>query len=153
MLSPLITPFLWFNGTAEEAARFYVSLFPESRILDEMRSPVDTPGAPAGSVLTIDFELAGQHVTGLNAGPHYPFTPAFSFVIHCEDQAEIDYYWSALTEGGRESQCGWLIDRFGLSWQVVPRYLAELLRPAKAMKAMMGMNKLSVPELKAAAQS
>lgn len=123
-----IVPCLWFDGTAEEAATLYTSLFPDSRIDGVSRSPADNPSTPKGAVLTVDFTLAGQNFIGLNGGPAFPFTEAISFTIDCEDQAEVDRYWDALIEGGGSpSQCGWLKDRFGMSWQVVPRVLPELL--------------------------
>jgi predicted 3-demethylubiquinone-9 3-methyltransferase (glyoxalase superfamily) len=108
-----VTPFLWFNGQAEEAARFYVSLFPGSRIERVTRSPADTPSGPAGMVLTVEFTLAGTRFVGLNGGPQFPFTEAISFQIACRDQAEVDRLWAALAEGGSEVQCGWLKDRWG----------------------------------------
>ncbi len=150
--APHIAPFLWCNGTAEQAAHFYCSIFPNSRILGDFRSPVDTPDAPANTVLTIVFELDGLHFTALNAGPHFPHTPAISFVVRCEDQPEIDRYWAALTaDGGKEGQCGWLVDKFGMSWQIVPDRMSELLSHPKAMHAMMKMHKLIIADLEAAA--
>jgi predicted 3-demethylubiquinone-9 3-methyltransferase (glyoxalase superfamily) len=152
-----ITPFLWFDGQAEEAARFYVSLFPDSRIGRVTRSAAETPAGPAGMVLTVEFTLAGTRFIALNGGPQFPFTEAVSFQIACADQAEVDRLWSALTDGGAEGQCGWLKDRWGLSWQVVPTRLHELLgdpdpaRARRAMEAMLTMKKLSVPELERAA--
>src|SRR5262249_9270522 len=114
-----ITPFLWFDGTAEEAMNFYVSIFPNSRTLGVTRYGESGPG-PKGSVMTAAFVLNGQEFTALNGGPTMAFTPAISFVVHCETQAEVDEYWVKLTVGGQEGQCGWLTDRFGVSWQVVP---------------------------------
>lgn len=152
-----ITPFLWFDGQAEEAARFYVSLFPDSLIERVVRSPADTPSGPAGMVLTVEFTLSGIKLIALNGGPQFPFTEAVSFQIACADQAEVDRLWDALKEGGSEGQCGWLKDRWGLSWQVVPTRLHELLsdpdasRSRRAMEAMLTMQKLSVPELERAA--
>jgi predicted 3-demethylubiquinone-9 3-methyltransferase (glyoxalase superfamily) len=152
---PKIHPFLWFDQEAEDAANFYVSVFPNSKILNAVRNSGGAPG-PKDSVLTVDFELDGQRVTALNGGPVYHHSPAFSFVIDCEDQAEVDYYWDKLLEGGRASQCGWLDDRFGLSWQVVPRALFETIGGpdaagrARAMDAMMQMVKLDVAKLQAA---
>ena len=152
-----ITPSLWFDGQAEEAARFYTSLFPDSRIENVSRSPADNPSTKAGEVLLVTFTLAGQPFTGINGGPQFPFTEAVSFQIDCEDQAEVDRYWEALVEGGGEhGQCGWLKDRFGLSWQVVPReigaYLAgpDAAGASRAMEAMLRMQKLDVAELRAA---
>ena len=151
--SPRITPFLWFDKNAEEAVDFYLSVFKNSRRLDDLRSPDDN-AAPKGSVLTVAFELDGQKFTALNGGPVFKFTEAVSFVVRCEDQAEIDYYWSKLTEGGgQEIQCGWLKDKFGLSWQITPARIAELVKTPKAMQAMMGMKKLDIAELERAGQS
>lgn len=152
-----ITPFLWFDGQAEEAARFYVSLFPDSRIDRMVPSPADTPSVPAGSVILVEFTLAGTRYVGLNGGPGVAFTEAVSLHIDCEDQAEVDRYWAALSEGGRVIQCGWLQDRWGLHWQVVPTRMHELLndpdpaRARRAMEAMMGMEKLVIAELERAA--
>jgi predicted 3-demethylubiquinone-9 3-methyltransferase (glyoxalase superfamily) len=152
-----ITPCLWFDGQAEEAANFYVSLFPDSRIDKVSRSASETPSGPKGMVLTVDFTLRGQRFVGLNGGPEFNFTEAISFMVDCEDQAEVDRYWDALVEGGGEhGPCGWLKDRFGLSWQVTPMRLYELLEgpdPAaseRAMQAMLKMGKLDVAELEAA---
>ena len=152
-----ITPCLWFDGDAEEAARFYVSLLPDSRIASVSRSPADNPSTPAGGVLLVGFTLAGQPFTGLNGGPGFPFTEATSFVIDCADQAEVDRLWDALIEdGGSPSQCGWLKDRFGVSWQVVPRQLGEMLgdpdrvRAGRAMEAMLKMSKIDVAEMRRA---
>jgi predicted 3-demethylubiquinone-9 3-methyltransferase (glyoxalase superfamily) len=152
-----ITPNLWFDRQAEQAAEFYVSIFPNSRILGTTRYPEGAPG-PAGEVMTVDFELDGQRFTGINGGPHFTFDEAVSFLVPCADQAEVDRYWDALLEGGgTTSQCGWLKDRFGLSWQVVPDGMDELLadadpeRAQRAMQAMLGMVKLDVAALQAAA--
>ena len=145
---PKITPFLWFDDQAEEAASFYVSLFEGSRVVDVTRY---------GEVTIVSFELAGQRVTALNGGPTYRFTEAFSFAVDCEDQAEVDRLWAALTDGGEEGPCGWLKDRYGLSWQVVPQGMEEILgdpdpaRAERAVKAMLGMKKLDVAALRAAA--
>ena len=156
----IITPFLWFDTQADEAAEFYVSLFPNSRVLSTTPAPQGTPDSSAGDVLTVEFELDGVRFTGLNGGPHFHFTEAVSFVIDCADQAEVDRHWDALlADGGEESQCGWLRDRFGLSWQVVPRRLNELLsdpdpgRSSRAMQAMLGMVRLDVAALEAAADA
>jgi len=147
-----ITPFLWFDGNAEEAVNFYCSVFKNSRRLDKMDSAVDTT-VPKGKVITISFELDGQAFVALNGGPNFKFTEAISFMIRCENQDEIDYYWSKLTaDGGSEVQCGWLKDKFGLSWQVVPSQIAELVASAKGMEAMMRMKKLNIEELKRANQ-
>ena len=130
-----ITPCLWFNGQAEEAAKFYVSLLPNSRIDQIYRSPADTPSGPAGTVLTVEFTLAGTGYLGLNGGPQFTFNEAVSFQIHCDTQAEVDRLWTALTKDGTEVACGWLKDRWGLSWQIVPRRLSELLSDPDAGRA------------------
>lgn len=157
-MSDKITPCLWFDGEAEEAATFYTSLFPDSRVDATHRSPADNPSGRKGDVLLVQFTLSGRSYTALNGGPQFPFTEAVSLEIHCQDQAEVDRYWHALiADGGSEGQCGWCKDRFGLSWQVVPRRLGELLsspdRPAaqRAMQAMLKMTKLDVAALEAAA--
>lgn len=147
-----ITPFLWFDSNAEEAADFYCSIFPSSRKLGELRSSADTPSGPKGMVLTVSFELDGLNFTALNGGPGFPFTQAVSFVVRCDTQAEIDNYWSKLTSRGKEIQCGWLVDKFGLSWQIVPERLSELIKHPKAMQAMMKMKKLDIAELERAAR-
>ena len=151
---PAIIPNLWFDGQAEQAAEFYVSVFPRSRVVEVTRYPEGAPG-PAGSVMTVLFELDGQRFVGINGGPQFTFDEAVSFQIDCADQAEVDHYWDALTAGGEESQCGWLKDRFGLSWQVVPRGMEEVLadpeRGQRAMQAMFGMRKLDLAALRAAA--
>jgi predicted 3-demethylubiquinone-9 3-methyltransferase (glyoxalase superfamily) len=152
-----ITPSLWFDGNAEEAAEFYVTLLPDSRVNNVWRAPADNPSTPAGAVLVVDFALAGQPFTAINGGPQFPFTEAISFVIDCEDQGEVDRLWTALIDGGGSSgQCGWLKDRFGLSWQIVPRQLGELLgdpdreRAGRAMEAMLKMSKIDVAALRRA---
>ncbi len=151
-----IIPNLWFDTEAEQAAQFYVSVFPDSRILGSTRYPEGAPG-PTGSVMTVEFELDGQRFVGINGGPQFPFTEAVSFQITCETQDEVDRYWEALTAGGEESVCGWLKDRFGLSWQVVPTGMEELFadpdpqRAQRAMQAMLGMRKLDLAALRAAA--
>ena len=148
-----ITPFLWFDSNAEQAVEFYLNVFPNSRRLSELRTNYDGP-MPIGSVLTIGFELDGLKFTALNGGPHFKFNEAISFVVSCDTQAEIDAYWARLTaDGGAEVQCGWLKDKFGLSWQIVPARLPELVRDPKAMQAMMQMKKLDIAELERAAQS
>jgi predicted 3-demethylubiquinone-9 3-methyltransferase (glyoxalase superfamily) len=149
---PRISPFLWFDSNAEEAVNFYLSVFKNSRRLTELRNTGDAPG-PKGGVLTIAFELDGQHFTALNGGPIFKFTEAVSFVVRCDNQEEVNYYWSKLSEGGAESQCGWLRDKFGLSWQVVPARISEYIKNPKAMQAMMQMKKLDIAELERAAQS
>ncbi|MGM0783993.1 MAG: VOC family protein [Pseudomonadota bacterium] len=152
-----ITPCLWFDGQAEEAARFYVSLFPDSWIDRVVRSPEDTPSGPSGMVLTVEFTLSGSRFVGLNGGPQFPFSEAVSFQIDCADQAEVDRYWAALSDGGNEGQCGWIKDRWGLSWQVVPRRLHELLsdsdpdRARRAMERMLKMTKIVIADLECAA--
>jgi predicted 3-demethylubiquinone-9 3-methyltransferase (glyoxalase superfamily) len=152
-----IVPFLWFDGKAEEAAKFYVSVFPNSR-LDDVGHYGDEGLAEEGSVMTVSFELNGQEFIALNGGPEYQFTPAISFVVNCETQAEVDRYWDALTaDGGKPVQCGWLADKYGVSWQIVPTVLGELLtdpddeKSGRVMKAMLGMIKLDIAGLQNAA--
>jgi predicted 3-demethylubiquinone-9 3-methyltransferase (glyoxalase superfamily) len=149
---PRITPFLWFDSNAEEAVDFYLSVFKNSRRLDDFRTVDDSTG-PDGKILTIAFELDGQRFTALNGGPTFKFTEAISFVVRCDSQQEVDDYWAKLSAGGSEVQCGWLKDKFGLSWQIVPARLPELLKHPKAMAAMMQMKKLDIAELERAAQS
>jgi predicted 3-demethylubiquinone-9 3-methyltransferase (glyoxalase superfamily) len=149
---PRIAPFLWFDSNAEEAVNFYLSVFKNSRRLDEVRNTDGTPG-PKGSILTIAFELDGQKFTALNGGPMFKFTEAISFVVRCDSQQEVDEYWSKLSAGGSEIQCGWLKDKFGLSWQIVPARLPELIKHPKAMQAMLKMKKLDIAELELAAKS
>ena len=152
-----ITPFLWFDTQAEEAARFYTSVFPNSRILNTARYGDAGPG-PKGSVMTVEFELEGQRMIALNGGPQFKFTEAISLSVDCKDQKEVDHYWSRLSQGGQESMCGWLKDRYGLSWQVNPTILGKMLSdpdPKKAkrvMEAMLKMKKIDIAALKAAAQ-
>ena len=152
-----ITTFLWFDNNAEEAANFYVSIFKNSKILNTARYGEVGPG-PKGSVMTIEFQLDGQEYTALNGGPHFKFTEAISLVIHCQTQEEVDYFWEKLSEGGQKVECGWLKDKFGLSWQVVPDILLELIQDAdsqksqRVMKAMMKMKKLDIKGLKEAAE-
>ena len=151
-----IAPCLWFDGQAEEAAKLYTSLFPGSRIVSVSRYGDAGPG-PKRSVMTVQFRLAGQDFIALNGGPQYRFTEAFSLQIACEEQAEVDRLWSALSDGGSEGRCGWLKDRWGMSWQIVPRRLHELLadanpdRARRAMEAMLRMSKLNITELERAA--
>jgi predicted 3-demethylubiquinone-9 3-methyltransferase (glyoxalase superfamily) len=153
-----ISPFLWFENQAEEAANLYVSLFDDAEITDVSRYPEGTPG-PAGQVMTVSFRLAGQEFTALNGGPQFPFTEAVSFVVHCKDQDEVDRLWARFTEGGEPGQCGWLKDRFGLSWQIVPDRLTELLgdpdpgRANRAMQAMLQMQKIEIKVLEDAADA
>lgn len=155
-----ITPFLWFDNQAEEAVNFYCSVFSEapggktSKIGSVARydeAGAKASGRPAGSVMTASFQLEGQEFIALNGGPHFKFTEAISFVISCENQGEVDYYWNKLSEGGQESQCGWLKDKFGLWWQVVPAILSKLLSDPKksqrTMQAMMPMKKLIIADL------
>jgi predicted 3-demethylubiquinone-9 3-methyltransferase (glyoxalase superfamily) len=151
-----IVPSLWFDTRAEEAANFYVSAFKNSRILNVTHYTEAGPREP-GLVMTVEFELDGQRFVGLNGGPEFTFDEAVSFQIDCDDQDEIDYFWKTLSEGGEEGPCGWVRDRFGLSWQVVPRGMDEVFndpdpeRAARAMKAMLAMGKLDIAALKAAA--
>jgi predicted 3-demethylubiquinone-9 3-methyltransferase (glyoxalase superfamily) len=150
-----ITPFLWFDSQAEEAMNFYLSIFRNSKILTVNRYGDAGPG-PKGTVMTASFLLDGQEFVALNGGPQYKFTPAISFVVNCESQADVDDMWDKLSAGGREDQCAWLQDKFGVSWQIVPRVLIELLNdpdPAKAqrvMAAMMKMKKIDIAALKQA---
>ncbi len=150
---PRISPFLWFDSNAEEAVAYYLSVFKNSRRLDEFRRTADDPSGRKGSVITVAFELEGQRFTALNGGPMFKFNEAISFVVRCDNQQELDEYWSRLSEGGIEVQCGWLKDKFGLSWQIVPARLGELIKSPKAMEVMMRMTKLDIAELERAAQS
>jgi predicted 3-demethylubiquinone-9 3-methyltransferase (glyoxalase superfamily) len=157
MVMAKVFPCLWFDGDAEEAANFYVTLLPNSHVDNVWRSPAETPAGPAGMVLTVDFTVAGQQLQGLNGGPQFKFTESVSFVIDCEDQAEVNRLWEALTaNGGEPGPCGWLKDRYGLSWQIVPRRLGELVndpdpeRARRAMEAMLTMSKIEVAELERA---
>ena len=158
MTNQKITPFLWFDNQAEEAAQFYMSVFKNSKILHVSRYGDGGPG-PKGSVMVVNFQLAGQEFTALNGGPRFKFSEAFSFVVNCENQQEIDEYWGKLTSGGgEESMCGWLKDKFGFSWQIVPTALGTLMSqndPKKAnrvMEALLKMRKLDIAKLKAAAE-
>jgi len=150
-----ITPFLWFDQQAEEAASFYTSIFPNSKINKVVRYPEGSPG-PAGSVMTVEFQLEGQPFVALNGGPHFKFTEAISFVVNCQTQEEVDHYWEKLPADGGEVQCGWLKDKFGLSWQIVPTMLIELLdgpdpeKSGRVMKAMLTMKKLDIAALRQA---
>ncbi|MBL0161457.1 MAG: VOC family protein [Bryobacterales bacterium] len=146
-----ITPFLWFNDNAEEAAEFYLSVFPQSKKLNELRSTGVGPW-PAGKIATITIELMGQPMTFLNGGPAQTFTPAFSYSVACQDQAELDLYWDKLLAGGKHMACGWLTDKFGLCWQIVPAHIGALLKNPKAMAAMMTMVKFDIATLEAAAK-
>lgn len=148
-----ITPFLWFDNQAEEAMNFYVSIFKNSKALRLLRYGDAGPG-PKGSVMTAEFQLEGQEFVALNGGPQFKFTEAISFVVNCETQEEVDYFWEKLSEGGAKSRCGWLEDKFGLSWQIVPTVLVEMYQdkdPEKSqrvMNAMMQMDKLDIKKLK-----
>ena len=152
-----ITPFLWFDGNAEEAVNFYCSVFKDAKAGEAVRVGKNGPG-PEGSVITAPFELFGQKFTALNGGPHFKFNEAVSFVVNCEDQDEVDYYWNKLSEGGQPSRCGWLKDKFGLSWQIIPEALPKLLgdkdpaRAGRAMQAMMKMDKIDIATLRKAAE-
>jgi predicted 3-demethylubiquinone-9 3-methyltransferase (glyoxalase superfamily) len=153
---PKITPWLWFDTEGEEAASFYVSIFPKSRITDISRYGSAGP-RPEGTVMTVSFELDGLQFVALNGGPEFTFNEAISFQVDCKDQDEVNLYWSKLAEGGEEGPCGWLKDKFGVSWQIVPAALPRLLgdpdpaRAQRAMKAMLGMKKIEIEELERAA--
>jgi predicted 3-demethylubiquinone-9 3-methyltransferase (glyoxalase superfamily) len=150
-----ITPFLWFDNNAEEAVKFYVSIFKNSKIGKIARYGEAGPG-PKGTVMTVSFELAGQEFVALNAGPQFKFTEAISFVVNCQSQKEVDDFWEKLSEGGEKVQCGWLKDKFGLSWQVVPTVLAKMVsdpdrkKSQRVMKAMLQMKKIDIARLKQA---
>jgi predicted 3-demethylubiquinone-9 3-methyltransferase (glyoxalase superfamily) len=146
---PRITPFLWFDNNAEEAVNFYLSVFKNSRRLEVQPNG---SGVPA-DILTIAFELDGQKVTALNGGPLFKFTEAISFVVRCDSQEEVDDYWAKLSAGGSDGQCGWLKDKFGLSWQIVPARLPDLIKKPAAMQAMLKMKKLDIAELERAAKA
>jgi predicted 3-demethylubiquinone-9 3-methyltransferase (glyoxalase superfamily) len=150
--SPRISPFLWFDSNAEEAVEFYLSVFKNSRRISELRNPGPAPGPPGG-ILTIEFELDGVRFTALNGGPDHRFNDAVSFFIRCDSQQEIDYYWEKLVAGGSEIACGWLRDKFGLCWQIVPAQILELLKNPSAMTAMMNMTKLDIAALEQAGKS
>jgi len=151
-----ITPNLWFDTEAEQAADFYTAVFPNSRVVNKTHYPEGAP-REAGTVMTVDFELDGQRFTGINGGPEFKFDEAVSFLINCKDQEEVDYYWEKLTDGGQEGPCGWVKDRFGLSWQVVPEGMEDLFadpdpeRAQRAMQCMLQMRKLDIAELRRAA--
>jgi len=155
-----ITPFLWFDDQAEEAVKFYTSIFKNSRIGNIARydkASEKVSGRPAGSVMTVEFQIEGQEFSALNGGPEFKFTEAISFVVNCTTQAEVDKYWKKLSAGGKEVQCGWLKDKYGVSWQIVPTVLSELLsakdaaKSQRVMKAMLKMVKLDIKKLKNAA--
>lgn len=153
---PRITPNLWFDAEGKDAAEFYVSVFPNSEITNVTYYGDAGPGS-AGTVMTVDFVLDGQEYTAINGGPLFTFNEAISLLVNCADQDEVDYYWTKLSEGGEEGQCGWLKDRYGLSWQVCPVGMGEVLsdpdteRAQRAMQAMLGMKKIDVAALQAAA--
>lgn len=156
IVSNRITPCLWFDGNGEDAAKFYTSVFPNSRITSIMRWG-EGGHAPAGTVLTVEFELDGMQFLALNGGPQFKFTEAVSFQVFCKDQAEVDHYWDKLSEGGETSVCSWLKDKFGLSWQIVPAMMPEIFRSGdqkkidRVMQAMMQMTKLDIATLEKAA--
>jgi len=153
---PAITPFLWFDKEAEDAAKFYVSIFPNSKITVTSRYGEAGPG-PRGSVMTVGFDLDGKPFTALNGGPNFKFNEAVSFLVHCKDQAEVDYYWEKLGAGGTPNVCGWLKDKYGLAWQITPDVLMEIIqdkdqaKSQRVMKAMMGMKKIDIAGLRKAA--
>jgi predicted 3-demethylubiquinone-9 3-methyltransferase (glyoxalase superfamily) len=155
---PAITPALWFDNNLEEAAEFYISIFPNSKIEQIERYTDAGPGTP-GDVVSATFVLDGNRFVGIDGGPQFRFTEAVSFMVSCKDQQEVDYYWNRLVDGGEESQCGWLKDRYGLSWQIVPDRLVELVndpdpaRAAAATKAMLGMRKIVIAELEEASKN
>ena len=156
MIRQKIKTFLWYDNNAEEAARFYCTLFKDSKVIKVTRYPEGSP-APAGTVMTVEFQLAGVQFVALNGGPHFKFTEAISLSVDCESQAEVDDLWSKLTQEGQPSQCGWLKDKYGLSWQIVPLVLLELLsgqdaaKSARVMQAMMKMTKIDIAALQRAA--
>ena len=154
-----ITPFLWFNDQAEEAAKLYVSIFKNSKILNISRygpEGAEASGRPAGTVMVVKFELEGQEFMALNGGPHFKFTEAISFVVNCDTQRDVDDLWEKLSEGGQQGPCGWLKDKYGLSWQIVPTALGEMLsdkdatKSQRVMKAMLQMHKIDIEALKSA---
>ena len=160
--SQKITPFLWFNNNAEEAVRFYTLIFKKSKVLKVARyheAGENAAGRPKGSVMTIEFDLEGQRFIALNGGPHFKFNEAVSFVVNCKTQAELDRYWKKLTAGGKQVQCGWLKDKYGVSWQIVPTILGKLLsnkdsaKSERVMQALLKMKKLIIKRLQAAAKS
>jgi len=155
---PKVTPWLWFDTEGEEAAEFYTSVFPNSKIVEVTRYGSAGPRAE-GTVMTVTFELDGQRIGALNGGPDFTFNEAVSFMVECDDQDEVDHYWYALSEGGEEGPCGWLKDRYGLSWQIVPKALRELLddpdreKAQRVMGAMLQMGKIEIAELERAAEA
>ena len=151
VVQPKISPFLWFDGRCMEAARFYVSVFPNSRIIGDE----ELEAGPAEGNSFVEFEIEGMRFSAVDGGPMHQFTPAISFVVQCDSQEEIDYYWNALSEGGAQEQCGWLRDKFGVSWQVVPSALGELMErnPAAVMEALLQMEKIEIAKLREASLS
>ena len=149
--TPKVHPFLWFDGQAEEAARFYVSVFPDSRMLKVER----VSSSPGEGAAVVEFEIGGQRFGAVDGGPMYKLTPAISFVVSCDSQEEIDHYWDRLSEGGTQSQCGWLEDRFGVSWQVVPAALGELMEgnSERVMEALLTMQKIDIEQLRQASKA
>lgn len=151
-----ITPFLWFDREAEEAAKFYTSIFKKSKIKKVTRAPRDNPSGPKGAVLVVDFQINGQDITAMNGGPGHPPTDAFSLSVLCDTQKEVDHYWKKLTQGGKEVACGWLKDKYGVSWQITPKEMIKMLqakdrvKAGRAFQAMMKMVKLDIKVLKKA---
>jgi len=147
-----ILPCLWFDKNAEEAAKFYVSVFKNSKIISKLENKAENPSkTPVGSVLTVSFLLDGQEFMALNGGPYFKFNEAVSFIVKCKDQEEIDFYWEKLSAVPEAEQCGWLKDKFGLSWQIVPENMEELVSSEKSMKAMLDMKKIIIKDLENAA--
>jgi predicted 3-demethylubiquinone-9 3-methyltransferase (glyoxalase superfamily) len=148
-----ITPCLWFNNSAQEAAKFYISIFPNSKITQILHTPADTPSGPKGSLLLVNFEINNQPFTALNGGPFFKISEAISFQIFCKDQKEIDYYWEKLSAVAESEQCGWVKDKFGVSWQIVPENMAELVKSEAGMKALLEMKKIDIEKLKQISES
>ena len=142
-----ITPCLWFDNQAQEAANFYVSIFPNSKITEVVHAPADTPSGPKGSLLLVNIEINGQPFTLLNGGPYFKISEAISFQVFCKDQQEIDSYWEKMSAVKESEQCGWLKDRFGVSWQIVPENIGELLKSEKAMQVFLQMHKIDIADL------
>ena len=142
-----ITPCLWFDNQAQEAANFYVSIFPNSKITEVVHAPADTPSGPKGSLLLVNFEINGQPFTALNGGPIFKISEAISFQVFCKDQQEIDSYWEKMSAAKESEQCGWLKDKFGVSWQIVPENIGDLLKNEKAMKIFLDMHKIDIKKL------
>jgi predicted 3-demethylubiquinone-9 3-methyltransferase (glyoxalase superfamily) len=153
-----ISPHLWYTDKAEEAARFYASIFPDSGVTSVSSIPADTPSGPAGTVKVVEFTLCGQSFLAISAGPHDPFNDAISLHVTCEDQAEVDRYWNALLDGGKPVACGWITDRYGVRWQIAPRRLAELMKSSdravagRVCEAMLEMVKFDIAEIERAAK-